>query len=229
MTRKSTTISINVLSVLIILISVFVGVVGHSNAWFSAEHKDGVQIIVQVGDLKLSLYQDSIDINNIIYTYEDNDKLTENAKKYVTFSEETEILPDVPVALTLILANEDAGSASMYVRYKLELYARGGNKDTLIPIKLIGNNENFELKPLAQDDVNSGYYYYKESTATTSKNGLFAQNEEGEGVVLLTHFKIEFSSLLDENGNLLNINSETIYLKLTVDASLTDWLGETAW
>ena len=57
MIKNKSTISINILSVLIILMSVFIAVVGSTNSWFTSKQENGVQIIINVGDLKLNLYQ----------------------------------------------------------------------------------------------------------------------------------------------------------------------------
>ena len=70
MSKKTKNISINVLSVFIILVCLLFAVVGETNAWFTAEHQNGIQIVVDVGVLKLKVYQNSIDDNNQISTIE---------------------------------------------------------------------------------------------------------------------------------------------------------------
>ena len=219
MTRKKTSISINLLSVLIILMSVFIGIVGQTNSWFTASHENGVQIIVNVGDLKLNLYQKIGSNENIVYSYAENDKETTTEKKYITLSQA--ILPDEQVDLQLILKNEDLGSASMYLRFKFELFACGADSDRLIPTELIGVDEGFILREEILNDVNSGYYYYSEDGTTC---GLFKQNTEG--VNLMTDFVVNYEDMFSDSGELLNIASETLYVKLTVDASVNSWLSD---
>ena len=45
----------------------------------------------------------------------------------------------------------------------------------------------------------------------------------------MTDFVVNYNDLFDDSGNLLNIASETVYIKLTIDANVTDWLGGVAW
>ncbi|MBR4998387.1 MAG: hypothetical protein IKY10_00765 [Clostridia bacterium] len=225
MLKKNSSISINILSAFIILISLLLCVVGDANAWFTSQHKEGVQIIVSVGDLKLNLYQKiSASVTNQVYTYEDNNKEGATDKKYVSLSKK--IVPDEQVDLELILKNEDKGSSAMYLRFKFELFARGENEDKLIQTKLVGTDSHFKYKEIEQNNEDSGYYYYKTATSGTSKNAKFEQNDAG--ISLMTDFVVEYSSLL--NGeNLINISSESLYIKLTIDASITDWLNQVSW
>lgn len=218
MIKRKSSISINIVSALIILISLFIGIVGNTNAWFTSEHKEGVQIIVSVGDLKLNLYQKFTgDIKEYpVYTYAENNKETTTEKKYVSLDKK--IIPDAENDLQLILKNEDAGSASMYLRFKFELFARGLDEDTLIPTTLGGIDACFNYVEPVEGDVNSGYYYYQNN----NNNTLFTK---GTSVSLMTDFVVEFEDLVSSSGKLLNISSETLYIKLTIDASITDWLA----
>ena len=225
MLKRKTSISINIVSVLIILVSLFMCYVGKTNAWFTSMHKDGVEIIVNVGDLKLNLYQKfAEDDIRAVYTYKDNNKEGATEKKYISLSQK--IIPGSPVNLNLILKNEDQGSAAMFLRFKFELFARGETEDTLIPTKIDGMNEKFEYKNYVENDVNSGYYYYKKSTAKESENGVFAQN--AQGLDLMTSFVVDYDKLFDGNS-LTHAMSETVYIKLTIDASVTDWLSDASW
>ena len=163
MTKRNSTISINIISALIILISIFVALVGNVNAWFTAEHKDGIQMIINIGDLKLNLYQriTGQEELNEVYTYAENLKDTTTTKKYIDFK--GKVLPDGQNYIELILKNEDQGSAAMYLRFKFELYVRNATKDILIPTTIYGVDEKFELKPAQTGNNDSGYYYYKSS------------------------------------------------------------------
>ncbi|MBQ8615092.1 MAG: hypothetical protein IJ415_00805 [Clostridia bacterium] len=220
MIKRKSSISINIISALIILVSLFIGIIGQTNAWFTAEHKNGVQIIVNVGDLKLNLYQKLSGATDLtpVYTYDENNKETTTEKKYITLDKK--IIPDEQVDLELILKNEDAGSASMYLRFKFELYARGLEEDTLIPTTLVGTNPSFNYVEPVEGDVNSGYYYYQDG----DENILFTKDSS---VSLMTDFVVEYEDLFNDSGTLLNIASETLYIKLTIDASITNWLETT--
>lgn len=225
MLNKKSSISINIVSAFIILISLLLCVVGDTNAWFTSQHKEGVQIIVNVGDLKLNLYQKiSASVTNPVYTYDDNNKDGVTDKKYVSLS--GKIIPDEQVDLELILKNEDKGSSAMYLRFRFELYARGENEDILITTKLVGTDAHFKYKEYEANNENSGYYYYKTAASGESVNAKFAQNSTG--ISLMTDFVVEYDSLLD-GQNLTNISSETVYIKLTIDASITDWLNQDSW
>ena len=235
MIKKTKSISINILSVFIILMCLLIGVVGNTNAWFTSEHQNGIQIVVDVGDLKLKLYQNSIDENgnNLVYTYEEN---TENeTDKYVSLSKE--IVPDVSNSLTLILSNEDKGSASMYVRFKFELYLRnrGTTADTKIASTISGYTAQASDKDGFRYNSADGYYYYQSSTGASStsfSNDYNTKLEKTKNATLLTSFTVPYIGMtdydgttflpgfVDASGNLVN-GSETLYIKLTVEASVT--------
>lgn len=223
MIKKTKAISINVLSVFVILICLCVGMVGSVNAWFTDTHKEGIQIVVDVGDLKLKVYQNSISDANEIFTNETNkdnetDTNANTSAQYVTLS--GEIVPDTPVGLTLILANKDAGSASMYVRYKFELYKRGTASDVKIETIITGFTAQSSTQKGFVRNEEDGYYYYKD---TAGANTLFEKNKEA---TLLTSFTVPYSQFVDSNGTMILNGSETIYVKLVVDASISSTFGE---
>lgn len=214
MNKKRNLTSINVLSVLVILISLFVGIVGQSNAWFTDTHHNGVQVEISVGDLKLKVYQNSVVDTNEIYTIEDNNK--NGTSKYMAIS--GEIKPDTDVAITMMLANKDTGSAAMYVRFKFEVYARGLNSDTKLEGVTVkgfatpsGTANGFARNA---NDSTDEYYYYRNASGT---NVLLAKDAEAK---MMTHFNVPFSAFVDADGNFLITNSDTVYIKLTVHASV---------
>lgn len=238
MSKKTKNISINVLSVFIILVCLLFAVVGETNAWFTAEHQNGIQIVVDVGVLKLKVYQNSIDDNNQIYTNEDNVK--ESTSKYVNLG--GEVLPDTVVPLTLLLSNQDKGSASMYVRFKFEIFARGrdATDDRLVASTIsgftpatyvsagnAGNQKGFRYNSA------DGYYYYQSAEGASVANFSSTYNAKmvkNEYATLLTGFTIPYEGyttasgefipgFLDEEGNFIN-GSESIYIKLTVEAGI---------
>ena len=221
MFKQTKSLSINILSALIVLMSVFIGIIGGANAWFTTEHKNGIYIQMEIGDLKLKLYKNSVVQSNLIYTYDDNEDMNESDKSYVPLS--GEIQPDTFNNLVIILSNEDAGSASMYVRYKLEMYrrSRGTDPDELVPINITqyvpASGEN---RFRAHSD---GYCYYQTSTGasagsySSSNNAKLAKNQN---VQLFTGFTVPYSSFIDRIGNLID-GSDSLYIKLTIEASVS--------
>ena len=211
MNKKTHSISINILSAIVILLCLFLGAVNPVNAWFTDSHKNGVQIQIEIGDLKLKVFQNNASVaGNEISTNADNAE--NNTNKYIELS--GEITPDNPVNLKLILTNKDSGSASMYVRYKFEVYTRGISADTKLDgVEIAGFVAPTES---AKGVVKDGdYYYYRDNT---NANALFTKGSE---FTMLQTFKVPFSAFVDVNGNMLITNSATIYLKLIVEASIS--------
>ena len=255
MKTKTTSISINVLSVLTILMCLLLCVITPTNSWFMDSHNDGVQILVDVGTLKLKVYQNSVpteselatnptkneifsNVTNSNYETDKNEDQTENTKtnpQYISLG--GEIKPDTAVPLTLILANKDEGSASMYVRFKLEVYSRGITADTLLEgVTLSGYNaplsEGTELESAEGFVFNSadGYYYYQTYTTSTQfSNANNARFAKGEDEIMLTSFTVPYSAFVcveenDENyeyGEFIIKNSDTIYIKLIVQGDVS--------
>ena len=253
MKTKSTTISINALSVLVILMCLLLSVIAPVNSWFRDSHENGVQIIVDVGTLNLKVYQNALPTEsemqtnptkneifsnetNTKYETDKNEDQTDNTKtnpQYIALG--GEIKPDTAVPLKLILANKDEGSASMYVRFKLEVYARGFSGDTLLEgVTLSGYD--VPLANATQDEsaggfvFNSadGYYYYQSYTTETnfsnSNNARFAKDEDE---IMLTHFTVPYSAFVcmeNDNpnyGEFIIKNSDTVYIKLVVQGDIS--------
>lgn len=211
MNKKAHSISINILSAFVILLCLFLGAVNPVNAWFTDSHKNGVQIQVEIGDLKLKVFQNNASVaGNEISTNADN--VENKTNKYIQLS--GEIKPQTPVTLKLILTNKDTGSASMYVRYKFEVYTRAiGGDEKLEGVEIAGFvAPNGETKGIVKD---GDYYYYRDSS---NANALFTKGSE---VVMFETFTIPFSAFVDASGNMLITNNATIYLKLIVEASIS--------
>lgn len=211
MNKKAHSISINILSAFVILLCLFLGAINPVNAWFTDSHKNGVQIQVEIGDLKLKVFQNNASVaGNEISTNADN--VENKTNKYIQLS--GEIKPQTPVTLKLILTNKDTGSASMYVRYKFEVYTRAiGGDEKLEGVEIAGFVEpNGETKGIVKD---GDYYYYRNSL---NANALFTKGSE---VVMFETFTIPFSAFVDASGNMLITNNATIYLKLIVEASIS--------
>ena len=193
------------------------GAVNGTNAWFTAKHNNGVQIEVDVGNLKLKVYQNTIADANEIYsnalneTYETDNVGTTNPK-YVTLG--GEIVPGEPIDLVLILANKDAGSTSMFVKFKFELYVRGVDGDTLLNnVSIAGYDEPTETAGGFVKNAN-GYYYYQDNAGN---NKLLNRTEDA---VMLKAFTVPVDCFMNDDGTMVYTNSESVYIKLTVDASV---------
>ena len=214
MIKNTRSISINILSVLLILISVSICMIGQTNSWFTAETKNGIQIMVDVGELKLAVYQVDPTVDLKTYIPKEQDKINhdqDDTPKYISIKS-GEIIPDETIKISLVLANNDTGAAAMYVKYKFELFKRGIEHDEKIDIIIDG----YDLNTTANGFVQSGEWYYYQNSAS--------QNVElgrGDQAVLMKSFKIPYSSFVDvETGELLIKNSDTLYVKMTIQASV---------
>ncbi len=198
--------------------------VGKTNSWFSYSNFKGVEIVAQIGILDLKLYQQIGGNTNEILTNEVNSE--ESKKQFVQIS--GVINPDEEKDLILILKNQDPGSTSMYVKFKFEIYARGVTQDTLIPTEISGFAKPSDSANGFVLDEESGFYYLKNNSGDnvvlrsakelTKETGTAVA--VGEEIKLMEKFKIPFSSYVAANGNFKHTNSETIYIKLTVIASI---------
>jgi len=217
MRSKTNSISINVLSVLIILISLFIGIVGWTNSWFTAEQNGGVQIVINVGELQLNLWQKIGNQNKEIYTYEKNQN--ETTKSYIQLN--GPIIPGEKNPLSLYLENKDEKSAPMYVKFKFELYVRGVDKDTKIDTVLSVDDENLTTTRFGVKTNNDGWYYYQDA----NENNVLV--EKGASIVMMTHFEFDYNQILDNNDNLKYVDSDSIYIKLTIKSDLINWQSGT--
>ena len=214
MIKKNKSIPINILSAFIILICLFLPCVGLTNAWFTSESLIGVQIVVQVGSLKLGLYQNINGVKTKILASGEMSTGTAPNAQYVVL-ENGPIEPDKANSLTLTLANEDTGSASMYVRFKFEVYVHGTESDTLIESTIdgfteqTGTQKGFKLN-------SDGYYYY------TDVSGEPTLYEKGASEPIMTSFTIPYTNFINANGTMQLINSDTVYIKLIIDASSSE-------
>ena len=231
MIKKTTAISINIVSVFIILISVFISCVGHANAWFTAGNYKGIEISATVGDLDVNLYQydKSEDMDNPengekIITIATNEEATTDPKSYVDFS--GEIKPDQEISLKLKMKNNDLGSTAMYVRFKLELFLRNPNEDVLIPIEISGM-QSCDADSNGFVNGKDGWWYYQynvtDGVYNSSNNVEF---KKGAEAILSTGITIPYSSFLDNSNNLQLINSGTLLIKITIDGSIFKTFSE---
>lgn len=229
MIKKTATISINILSVLIILISVFMFSIKNTNAWFTAGNYKGIEIVATIGDLDVNLYQyedeDKFDADSDskeIFTMAENAKIEENKKSYINFA--GEIKHDEEIPLFLKIKNDDGGSTSMYMRVKFELCQRGTTQDIPIPIEILGMSTcsigGYGFKYNSDDE----FYYYQYNVASdvgyhSSNNAEFAKGSE---INLIEKFKIPYSSFVDASKNLQLTNSGTLFIRITIQGSIDD-------
>lgn len=208
MIKKSRSNSILIVSAIIMLITVLVGLVVPINSWFTTSHKPGIEFVVQIEDLKLKLYQNSVSAANLLNKLDDG----ESTPRYIALS--GEILPYQTNSLTLILANEDDGESSMYVRFKFELYALGVSSNTLLTTTLSGVTA--PTSSVAGFNLGlDGFYYYQNNSGT---NQLFARQTS---ITLMQGFVLDCANFVTDSGQFLLNGSETLRIVLTIQASLT--------
>ena len=192
-----------------------------TNAWFTSGDNQQVQIILEISNINLQVYQKlsgESGEGTLIKTYEENDE--EQEKSYINLTDNSnnvvrEILPNTEYSLNLTLKNADTGSASVFVRYKIEMFING-ETDTLIDLNIIGASApngataGFELD-------SDGYYYYRNSSGNQRYPSQANLN-------MLTAFSIPYSEFIDITNN---INADSVKLVVTiegfdVDPSLTN-------
>ncbi len=192
-----------------------------TNAWFTSGDNQQVQIILQISNINLQVYQKlsgESGEGTLIKTYEENNE--EQEKSYINLTDSSnnvvrEILPNTEYSLNLTLKNADTGSASVFVRYKIEMFING-ETDTLIDLNIIGASApngataGFELD-------SDGYYYYRNSSGNQRYPSQANLN-------MLTAFSIPYSEFIDITND---INADSVKLVVTiegfdVDPSLTN-------
>lgn len=192
-----------------------------TNAWFTSGDNQQVQIILEISNINLQVYQKlsgESGEGTLIKTYEEN--IAEQEKSYINLTDSSnnvvrEILPNTEYSLNLTLKNADTGSASVFVRYKIEMFING-ETDTLIDLNIIGASApngataGFELDT-------DGYYYYRNSSGNQRYPSQANLN-------MLTAFSIPYSEFIDITNN---INADSVKLVVTiegfdVDPSLTN-------
>lgn len=181
---------INILSLALVLVCLFMPIIGSADSWFTYSGSNVVQITASMSGIDIALYHTSVASGNVIKTNTENsDAGTAN---YIPLN--GAIHPDTVKPLTLIV--ENTKETSVYVKFKFEVYADGLEGDTLIPCSI--TNSGF---------TQSGdYFVYGNTAAGTS----IAQNGTA---TLMTGFTIAYEDF-ETIGN-----SETIKLKVEVIAS----------
>ena len=197
MKKKTMSISIIVLSVLVILTCLLCALTLPTNTWFYTSKNNYVTVTLNVNNLNLVLRQGGSSGTVI-------DPLSENG---TNVSISGPISVDTNTALNLYLENADSGTESMYVRFKVEIYALGVTKstgasnNTLLTSASITAGSAFVLS--------SGYYYYQNSTGSNQR---IAQNAN---VQMMSAFNIPSSYFTA--GTLTG--GETLRFVITIEGS----------
>lgn len=220
MMKEKKAISINILSVLIILTTLLLFVIHPTGAWFSDSHLNEIKINATVANMKLQLFQitkdeSNADVETEILTNIENAEIDQSDPTKSQYIElKGKISHDQKVELKLVLENNNKGKSAMCVKFKFELFVRGSAEDKLINTTIDGFVQpTATTKGFVKDA--DGFYYYKDSSNANAENALF---ERDTSVQLMSSFTVPYSSFADGEGNLILTNSDTIYIQLTVEA-----------
>lgn len=186
-----------ILSVTILLITIFLSMVGLSNSWFkmglNSSKTSGIRVELNISSqLAWNVYQRT-------GTNTDR-KLGEDSYISIYDSENAEvgeIMLDTDYTVKLVLKEEETTNQTAYLRYKIEFKTQSGADIT--PVTITGNSASLVKK----DD---GYYYYQ-------NNGANATLDNNAELTLMTTFNIPFDTFESLK------NSESIKIILTVEAS----------
>lgn len=211
MKRIKVVSSLNVLTVLVILVGLLLAFVGVTSAWFTSGQGLQIECIVNIGQMNLSVYQvmDSGD-EILIRTFNENETSTTPSYVDITNGAGTkEIIPDVQNSLTLKLVNNDAGTQSVYLRYKIEFYVSNYNSDDI----LLDSNISGFIAPTETSNgfvYSNGYYYYQNASG---ENQIFDLNED---VNLMTSFTISYSNF-EFDGEYPTISGNNFKMIITIE------------
>lgn len=189
-------------TILACLLFAFMGV---TNSWFTQGENKKINLIINISNIKIVVYQQEETEKRKIVPYDDKT----GDPSYVNLGN-IEILPDQNYNLTLTIKNEDTGASSVYLKYKLQFYISGYETDTPLDVNITGFDTPSSTKAGFVYNSADGYYYYRGTDGTNQK---FASNTEA---TIITNFSIPYSSFVDENLNPV-YNGEIIKLVLTVE------------
>lgn len=200
MIKRKNGVQLWLLSAILLLAGLLCSI-GVTGAWFTFGDGLKVECTVVIGQFNLKVSQiigsSTVDLN----TYDQ----TVSSPKYVDITygsnNTLEILPDETYTLNLQLTNNDQGSESFYLRYKLTLYKCSKSGDVALNATFSGNDSSF---------VKSGnYYYYGVSASNLSKY------ESGKSLMMCSSFSIPYSEFVN------NFNGENVRLEILVECSDT--------
>ena len=204
---------INLFTVVTLLLTLLISSIGVAHAWFVTSHEKGLQIIMKLGEMKVSLYQKVAGQDVLIKTNKKN--ATDDEPSYITLEKE-EIIPDETNNLILILENDDIG-AGTYLRFKFEIFTQKVKYDEASQ-KYIKDEINIPLNLICGEGVvkSGDYYYYgiADGEGNLTDSTFFEKtSEDPVRLTLMNGFIVPYSSF-----NLLE-GSETVKLVLTIEGS----------
>ncbi len=188
---------------------------GVTNSWFTSGQGQQIECIVTIGQINLNVYQGDVLINS----NEDNE--TASSPSYVDLTSGTnnrKILPDQDYTLNLTLRNEETtGTQSIYVRYKIELFACNNGTDILLNPIISGYTTPASSSNGLGFVYNSadGYYYYQNGS------GVNQTLPAGANVNIIGSFNIPYSDFA-YTGEYSTINGNNIKLVITIEGFDTD-------
>ena len=199
-------------SVLLILTSLLLSILGVTNAWFTSGENRKIECIVNIGQINLNVYQVFSSGSEVLIKSNDENEES-STPSYVDLTNGTndrEIIPDQNYSLNLVLKNEDEGAQSLYVRYKIELYACNDNADIMLNPIITGYTTPTSTTNGFVYNQADGYYYYQNNN---NENQTFESNSEA---TLIGGLTIPYSDFA-YTGEYPTINGNNIRLVITIE------------
>lgn len=201
-----------ILSVMTVLIILSLAVVGITNSWFTSGENKKIEMVINIGQIDIGVYQVKSDGSEVLINTNQANQ-SSSSPSYVDLTDETnsrEIIPDQNYTLNLILKNNDEGNQSLYLRYKIELYACNNGEDILLHPTISG----FTVPSAGANgfvyDETDGYYYYRNSAGENQTYNSMADDS------IIGTFSIPYSDFAFTD-NYSTINGNNLKLVLTVE------------
>ncbi|MBR6779353.1 MAG: hypothetical protein IKM43_04365 [Clostridia bacterium] len=192
---------INILTVMIALVCLLMPALGWTGAWFTATGYKAEFGYVTVGSMPIYLYQDKQVNSQTVKTKIDSNPVGNDTPSYLELS--SQIQPDVLVNVnTLYVQNDDAGTASYYIRFKFELFANGRNDTPVADSSVI-------TFAGASSFTKNGQYYVSNTPIAS-----------GQYLTMFTGFTVPYACFVDSNGQ-PKFNAETVKIIITIEGSTT--------
>ncbi len=203
---------IKILSVLIILFSLFASILGVTNAWFTSGENQKIECVINIAQININVYQ-ALPSGDEVLIKSNQQNADSSSPSYVDLtnsSNDREIIPDQYYSLNLKLKNEDNGDQSLYIRYKIELYACNYDSDILLNPIISGYTTPSASSNGFVYNQADGYYYYQNNTG---ENQIYLSNEES---IMIGGFTIPYSDFAF-TGNYPTINGNNIKIVITIE------------
>lgn len=203
---------LSILSVMLILTTLLLAILGITNSWFTSGENKKIELVINIGQINIAVYQQKPDGSEVlINTFEENE--TSPQPSYVDLTDNTgsrEIVPDQNYSLNLILKNTDVGDQSLYIRYKIELYACNNDEDILLHPSISGFTAPTASSNGFVYDETDGYYYYRNGAGV---NQPYDSNQSNS---IIGAFSIPYSDFAF-TGDYPTINGNNLKLVLSVE------------